>query len=159
MAGTLVVNTVLVIALQVRATRGTEDPATAARACGRAGLILAASCLVIALAHGLPATVAAAVVLGGVALQALGEVLAQAGGWALSYDLAGERDHGAYQGVYNAGTAAALMIGPAVVSTAVIGYGLLGWAALGALLAGAGLAMGPTVRWARRRGPDEAGCR
>ncbi|MFD0276077.1 MFS transporter [Kitasatospora sp. NPDC127111] len=151
-AGTLIVNTVLVIALQVRATRGTEDPTTAARICGRAGLILAASSLVIALAHGLPPLVAAAAVLGGVALQALGEVLAQAGGWALSYDLAGDRDHGAYQGVYNAGTAAAMMIGPAVVSTAVVGFGLLGWAALGALLAAAGLAMRPAVRWGRRRG-------
>ncbi|WP_159400633.1 MFS transporter [Streptomyces sp. XY431] len=151
-AGTLIVNTVLVIAFQVRATRGTEHPAAAARACGRSGLVLAASCLVIGLAHGTPAALAAVVVLVGVALQAVGEVLGQAGTWALSYDLAGERGHGAYQGVFNAGTSAALMIGPAVVSTAVIGHGLAGWAALGALLAGAGLAMGPAVRWARRRG-------
>ncbi|MQS15316.1 MFS transporter [Streptomyces kaniharaensis] len=151
-AGTLIVNTVLVITLQVRATKGTEDPATAARVCGRAGLFLAASCVVIGLAHGLPAIVAAVVVLGGVVLQSFGEVLGQAGGWALSYDLAGERAHGAYQGVYNAGTAAALMVGPALVSTAVIGYGLLGWAVLGAVLAAAGLAMGPAVRWAGRRG-------
>ncbi|MFB8171396.1 MFS transporter [Kitasatospora purpeofusca] len=151
-AGTLIVNTVLVIAFQVRATRGTEHPAAAARACGRSGLILAASCLVIGLAHGTPAALAAVVVLVGVALQAVGEVLGQAGTWALSYDLAGERAHGAYQGVFNAGMSAALMIGPAVVSTAVIGHGLVGWAALGALLAGAGLAMGPAVRWARRRG-------
>ncbi|MFD9597807.1 MFS transporter [Kitasatospora sp. NPDC059973] len=156
-AGTLIVNTVLVIALQVRATRGTEDPATAARVCGRAGLILAASCLVLALAHGLPAVVAAVLVLAGVALQAFGEVLSQAGGWALSYDLAGERDHGAYQGVYNAGSAASLMIGPAVVSTAVVGWGLFGWVALGVLLAGAGLAMGPAVRWARGREGATAG--
>ncbi|MFF7592573.1 MFS transporter [Kitasatospora purpeofusca] len=150
-AGTLIVNTVLVIAFQVRATRGTGHPAAAARACGRSGLILAASCLVIGLAHGTPAALAAMVVLVGVALQAVGEVLGQAGTWALSYDLAGERGHGAYQGVFNAGMSAALMIGPAVVSTAVIGHGLVGWAALGALLAGAGLAMGPAVRWARRR--------
>ncbi|WP_327683153.1 MFS transporter [Kitasatospora sp. NBC_00458] len=149
-AGTLIVNTVLVIAFQVRATRGTEEPAAAARACGRAGLILAASCLVLALAHGAPAAIAVVVLLVGVALQAIGEVLSQAGSWALSYDLAGERAHGAYQGVYNAGSSAALMIGPAVVSTVVIGYGLAGWAALGALLAGAGLAMGPAVRWAGR---------
>ncbi|MFJ2192371.1 MFS transporter [Kitasatospora sp. NPDC087861] len=156
-AGTLIVNTLLVIALQVRATRGTEDRATAARLCGRAGLLLAASCLVIALAHGLPTIVAAVVVLGGVALQSLAEVLGQAGGWALSYDLAGERDHGAYQGVYNAGSAAALMAGPALVSTAVIGFGLVGWAVLGAVLAAAGLAMGPAVRWAGRRGGDAEG--
>ncbi|GAA1382634.1 MFS transporter [Kitasatospora putterlickiae] len=151
-AATLVVNTLLVIAFQVRATRGTEHPAAAARACGRAGLILAASCLVIALAHGARAELAALVVLVGVALQAVGEVLGQAGTWALSYDLAGERAHGAYQGVFNAGNAAALMIGPALVSTAVVGHGLLGWAVLGTLLAAAGLAMGPAVRWAARRG-------
>ncbi len=151
-AGTLIVNTALVIALQVPATRGTEHPVAAARACGRAGLVLAASCLVLGLAHGLPAALAALVVLAGVALQAVGEVLSQAGTWALSYDLAGERAHGAYQGVFNAGMSAALMIGPAVVSTAVIGHGLAGWAVLGALLAAAGLAMGPAVRWARRRG-------
>ncbi|MFD4398142.1 MFS transporter [Kitasatospora sp. NPDC058478] len=153
-AGTLIVNTLLVIALQVRATRGTEDRATAARLCGRGGLLLAASCLVVGLAHGLPALVAAVVVLGGIALQSLGEVFGQAGGWALSYDLAGERDHGAYQGVYNAGSAASMMAGPALVSTAVIGFGLAGWAVLGAVLAAAGLAMGPAVRWAGRRGGD-----
>ncbi len=155
-AGTLIVNTVLVIAFQVPATRGTEHPAAAARACGRAGLILAASCLVLGLAHGTPPALAAVVVLVGVALQAAGEVLSQAGTWALSYDLAGERAHGAYQGVFNAGSSAALMIGPAVVSTAVIGHGLVGWAVLGAVLAGAGLAMGPAVRWARRRGAAPA---
>ncbi|MER7585106.1 MFS transporter [Kitasatospora sp. NPDC097691] len=150
-AGTLIVNTLLVITLQVRATRGTEERTGAARACGRAGVVLAASCLVLSLAHGLPAIVAAVVVLAGVALQSLGEVTAQAGGWALSYDLAGERDHGAYQGVFNAGTAAAMMAGPALVSTLVIGYGTVGWVVLGAVLAAAGLAMRPVVRWAGRR--------
>ncbi|MGW2376724.1 MFS transporter [Kitasatospora sp. NPDC001683] len=150
-AGSLIVNTLMVIALQVRATRGTEERAAAARACRRAGLLLAASCLVIALAHGLPGIPAAVVALVGIALQSLAEVMGQAGGWALSYDLAGERGHGAYQGVFNAGSAAAMMAGPAVVSTAVIGFGLAGWAVLGAVLAAAGLAMGPAVRWAGRR--------
>ncbi|MFI9162212.1 MFS transporter [Kitasatospora aureofaciens] len=150
-AGSLVVNTLMVIALQVRATRGTEERTAAARACRRAGLLLAASCLVLALAHGLPGILAAVVVLAGIALQSLAEVMGQAGGWALSYDLAGERGHGAYQGVFNAGTAAALMAGPALVSTVVIGYGPTGWAVLGAVLAAAGLAMGPAVRWAGRR--------
>ncbi|MGW6914264.1 MFS transporter [Kitasatospora sp. NPDC054939] len=153
-AATLVVNTVLVIALQVRVARGTDDPVRAARICGRAGLLLGVSCAVLALAHGLPPLLAAAVVLGGVALQALGEVLSQAACWALSYDLAGERAHGAYQGVFNAGTSAGLMAGPAVVTLAVIGHGTVGWLALGAVLAGSGLAMGPAVRWARARAAD-----
>ncbi|MFG3229455.1 MFS transporter [Kitasatospora sp. NPDC048194] len=150
-AGALVLNTLVVIALQVRATNGTEERSAAARACRRAGLVLAASCLVIDLAHGLPGILAAVVVLAGIALQSLAEVLGQAGSWALSYDLAGEHHHGAYQGVFNAGTAAAMTAGPAVVGTAVIGYGPAGWAVLGAVLAGAGVAMGPAVRWAGRR--------
>ncbi|MFC9329816.1 MFS transporter [Kitasatospora sp. NPDC057015] len=150
-AATLVVNTVLVVALQVRATRGTERPEAAARACGRGGLLLAGASVVLGLAHGLPAALAAVVVLAGVALQALGEVLSQAGGWALGYDLADDGAHGSYQGVFNAGTSAAMMIGPALVSTAVIGYGLAGWAVLGAVFAAAGLAMAPAVRWAARR--------
>ena len=153
-AGTIVVNTVLVVALQVRATRGTERPGAAARVCGRGGLLLAGSSLVLGLAHGLPATAAAVVVLAGVALQALGEVFSQAGGWALGFDLADEDAHGAYQGVFSAGSSVAMMLGPALVSTAVIGYGLLGWAALGAVFAAAGLAMAPAVRWAQRRGED-----
>ncbi|MFE3503780.1 MFS transporter [Kitasatospora sp. NPDC059146] len=150
-AGAFIVNTLMVIALQVRATRGTEERTAAARACRRAGLVLAASCLVIAMAHGLPGILAAAVALVGIGLQSLAEVMGQAGGWALSYDLAGEHEHGAYQGVFNAGSAAAMMAGPAVVSTAVIGYGVAGWAVLGAALLAAGLAMGPAVRWAGRR--------
>ncbi len=149
-AGTMIVNTVLVVALQLRATRGTERPEPAARACRRGGLLLAGSSLVVGLAHGLPGAVAAVVVLGGVALQALGEVLSQAGGWALGYYLAGEGAHGAYQGVFNAGTSAAMMAGPAVVTIAVIGCGLVGWVVLGAVFAAAGLAVAPAVRWARR---------
>ncbi len=90
--------------------------------------------------------------LAGIGLQALGEVLSQAGGWALGFDLADEHAHGAYQGVFSAGSSVAMMLGPALVSTVVIGYGLLGWAVLGAVFAVAGTAMAPAVRWARRRG-------
>ncbi|MFJ1707706.1 MFS transporter [Kitasatospora sp. NPDC088346] len=150
-AGSMLVNTALVIALQVRAARGVERPAAAARAFRRGGLLVAGSCGVLALAHGVPAAVAALLVVAGVGLQALGEVLGQAGTWSLSYDLAGEGAHGAYQGVFNTGQSAALMLGPALVTWLVIGQGVLGWAVLAALFAAGGLAMGPTVRWAEAR--------
>ncbi|MDH6136433.1 MFS family permease [Kitasatospora sp. MAA4] len=147
-AATLLVNTVLVVFLQVRATRGTEQPGAAARACARGGLLLAASCAVLGLAHGLPAVLASVVLLAGVALQAGGEVLSQAGGWALSYDLAGEGAHGSYQGVFSTGASVALMIGPALITLAVVGHGLAGWLLLGALFAASGAVMRPAVRWA-----------
>ncbi|MEV4614596.1 MFS transporter [Kitasatospora sp. NPDC049258] len=150
-AGSMLVNTVLVIALQVPATRGVAEPAGAARAFRHGGLLVAASCGVLALAHGVPTTAAALLVVAGVGLQALGEVRGQAGTWSLSYDLAGEGAHGAYQGVFNTGQAAALMLGPALVTWLVIGHGLLGWLVLAGLFTAGGLAMGPTVRWAQRR--------
>ncbi|MEU2627504.1 MFS transporter [Kitasatospora sp. NPDC007106] len=150
-ACTLVVNTILVVALQVRATRGTEEPTAAARIFRRGGVLVALSCAAFALAGGLPAWAAVLVLLAGASLQALGEVLGQAAGWALGYDLAEEGAHGEYQGVFNTGFSAAMMLGPVLITTAVIGHGTLGWAALAGLFAAASAAMVPAVGWALRR--------
>ena len=149
----LIVNTVLVVLFQVRATRGTDDPAGAVRAFRRGGLLVAAFCLVTALAAGASPLLAALVLVAGAILQALGEVLSQAGGWALSYDLASEGAMGAYQGVFNAGAAAAVMLGPPLVTLTALSHGFPGWAVLAALFAVTGLLMGPAVRWAEHRRP------
>ncbi|CAG7644051.1 MFS transporter [Actinacidiphila bryophytorum] len=152
-AGAMILNTVLVVAFQVRATRGTHDPRSAARACRTSGLLLAASCAVIAASHGLPAAAAALVLLAAVVLQTAGEVLSQAGGWLLSYDLADPAATGAYQGVFNAGSSAGFMVGPAVVTATALAHGPAGWAVPAGLFAAAGAAMAPAVRWAERRRP------
>jgi MFS family permease len=153
---TLVVNTVLVVALQVRATRGTEEPTAAARIFRRGGLLVALSCAAFALAGGLPAWAAVLALLAAAVLQALGEVLGQAAGWALGYDLAEEGAHGEYQGVFNTGFSAAMMLGPVLITTAVIGHGTVGWAGLAVLFAAASAAMVPAVGWALRRKAEAA---
>jgi MFS family permease len=150
-AAAMILNTVLVVAFQVRATRATRDLHSAARACRTSGLLLAGSCAVIAASHGLPGTAAAVVLLAAVALETAGEVLSQAGVWLLSYDLADPAATGAYQGVFNAGASAGLMIGPAVVTATAIAHGPAGWAVPAALFAVSGAAMVPAVRWAERR--------
>lgn len=150
-AASMILNTVLVVVFQVRATRATRDLRSAARACRVSGLLLAGACLVIAASHGLSATAAAVVLLAGVVLETAGEVLSQAGGWLLSYDLADPGATGAYQGVFNAGASAGLMLGPAVVTTTAVAHGTLGWTAPAALFALSGAAMVPAVRWAERR--------
>lgn len=147
----LILNTVLVVAFQVRATRATRDLRSAARACRASGLLLAGSCLVIALTHGLPGAAAAAVLLAAVVLETAGEVFSQAGGWLLGYDLADPAAPGAYQGVFNAGASAGMMAGPAVVTATAVDHGPLGWAVPAALFALSGAAMVPAVRWAERR--------
>ncbi|MFE0461592.1 MFS transporter [Kitasatospora sp. NPDC058965] len=150
-AAGMLVNTVLVVLFQVRATRGTDRPGRAARVCLRGGLLLAAGCVLIGLAHGLSPVAASVLLVLGLVVETFGEVLTQAGGWALSYDLAGDGAAGAYQGVYNTGTAAAGMAGPALITLGVISHGAVGWLALGALLAAAGAAMVPVTGWGQRR--------
>ncbi|MFF2630651.1 MFS transporter [Kitasatospora griseola] len=145
-AGALLVNTALVIALQVRATRGTEEVGAAARIFRRGALLVAGSCAVLALAAGLPGWAAALVIAAGVGLQALGEVYSQAGAWALGYDLAKEHAHGAYQGVFNTGMSGAMMVGPVLITSVVIAHGPAGWLLLGALFAAAGVGMTMLVR-------------
>lgn len=149
----MITNTVLVVLLQVRASRGTERPAAAARVARRGGLVLAAACLVFGLAHGLSPVLAVIVLLAGAALQTLGEVLSSAAGWALSYDLADPDAPGAYQGVFSAGLATAVMLAPMLTTSTAIRFGLPGWALLAVLFAAAGAALVPVTRWAATRRP------
>ncbi|WP_194895745.1 MFS transporter [Catenulispora pinisilvae] len=145
-SGMLILNTVLVVLFQVRVARGVTGIAAATRATWLGALTLAGACVVTACAKGLsPVAAVAVLLLAGVLLSA-GEVLTQAGSWTLSYDLADDRAVGAYQGVFNAGTAAGQMAGPLVVTQTAIRHGLAGWTELGAVFALAGFAMVPVAR-------------
>jgi predicted MFS family arabinose efflux permease len=145
-SGMLILNTILVVLFQVRVARGVNGIAAAARATWLGALILAGACVVTACAKGLSPVAAVVVLVAAAVLLTAGEVLTQAGAWTLSYDLADDRAVGAYQGVFNAGTAAGQMAGPLVVTQTAIRHGLAGWAALGAAFALAGLAMVPVAR-------------
>ena len=155
-SGMFIVNTVLVVLFQVRATRGVVDSLSAARVVRRGALALAASCTVAATAHGTSAVDATAILLGAMFLLSAGEVLSQAGAWALSFDLADERAVGTYQGVFNAGVAAGQMAGPVVLTQTALRHGFAGWLAIAALFAATGAAMVPVARWAARCGRPEA---
>ncbi|GAA3046996.1 MFS transporter [Kitasatospora albolonga] len=145
-AGSLIVNTLMVVLLQVRAARGTGTVAGAGRVFRYGGLLVGLCWVVLGLAHGLPGWAAALLVVGAVLLQGLGEVTTQAAAWALSYELAQEGRHGVYQGVFNSGQAAALMLGPVLVTTLVLPLGLAGWVMTGVVFAVAALAMPVVVR-------------
>lgn len=147
-SGMFIVNTVLVVLFQVRATRGVVDSRSAARVVRRGALALAASCVVAATAHGTSAVDDTAILLSAMFLLSAGEVLSQAGAWALSFDLADERAVGTYQGVFSAGVAAGQMAGPVVLTQTALRHGFAGWLAIAALFAATGAAMVPTARWA-----------
>ncbi|MFE6050299.1 MFS transporter [Kitasatospora sp. NPDC056446] len=141
-----VVNCLLVVVFQVRASRGVVDVPTAARACLRGALLLAVGCLLYAAAQAGSAVAATAAILAGALVHSLGELLTSAGGWTLSLDLADPRSHGEYQGVFMSGQAAAHVIGPSVIALTVVDHGALGWAVLAALFALAGAALPAATR-------------
>ncbi|MEU9077310.1 MFS transporter [Kitasatospora sp. NPDC048538] len=145
-----VVNCLLVVVFQVRASRGVGDVRSAARACARGALLLAVGCLCYAAARHGSAALAAGVVLAGALVHSLGELLTSAGGWTLSLDLADPRAHGEYQGVFMSGQAAAHVIGPLVVALTVVDHGVAGWVVLAGLFVLAGSALPVVTRRAAR---------
>ncbi|MFC8596867.1 MFS transporter [Isoptericola sp. NPDC057191] len=134
----LVVNTVLVALLQVRASRGTHDVRGAGRAVRRGAVLLAGACVLYAAAgHGSLVAATVLLVLAAVA-HSLGEVVSEAGGWGMAFELADPRRAGAYQGLSQTGYALAGMAAPVVVTALPIRYGTPGWLALGAIFVAAG---------------------
>ncbi|MGW1226048.1 MFS transporter [Streptomyces sp. NPDC002530] len=155
----LMTNTVLVVILQVRATRSAGTLASARRSFRAGGLMVAACAPVAALAsYGGPAVASLAMV-AAVVLLTLGEVRSQAGSWTLGYDLAPPTALGTYQGIYQFGISGSAAIGPALLTALVLEQGLIGWAALAAVLAAAACAMPPAARWAERNRPPVPGPR
>jgi len=151
----LVVNTALVALLQVRASRGTHDVRGAGRAVRRGSVLLAAACVLYAGAgYGSLVAATALLVLAAVA-HSLGEVLSEAGGWGMAFELADPRRAGAYQGLSQTGYALAGMAAPVVVTALPIRFGTPGWLVLGAVFVAAGAGAAAVARRAADR-PDAA---
>lgn len=144
----LVLNTGFVILFQVRASRGADSVAGAARTARRSGLWLAAGCGAVALTAWTSNPVAAtAAVVVGVLLFSVSEITQSASAWGLAYGLAPERSQGEYLGTFDLHVIAQNVIGPAVVSGLVIAHGSWGWALIAAVAVGAALLITPATRY------------
>jgi dipeptide/tripeptide permease len=146
----VILNTIMVVLFQVRASRGASDAAGGALALRRAGILLAACCALFALAAGQPPWVAAAILLAGAAVHVLGELLYSAGSWALSFELAPEHAQGQYQGVFNMSIQLAGTVTPVLATVLIFNLGWPGWLAFAAVLLAAGLSAPAITRWAAR---------
>ncbi|WP_245601801.1 MFS transporter [Hamadaea tsunoensis] len=145
----LVVNTISVMAFQVRMARRISSLAVAARSIRWAGAVMGLACAVFALsAYGTSAWPAAAALLAGALIQVFAEMMLVSGGWELSFGLAPDGKTGQYQGFFSMGIAVARMLGPLLLTTLILNGGPAGWLVLGLAFAAAGAAMVPAVRWA-----------
>ena len=100
---------------------------------------MAGACLVYAAAAGLPAGFAIAVILLAALAHAFAEVLSQAGGWGLSFELADPVRAGTYQGVFGMGYSLGAMVSPLFVTSTALTLGLGGWAILAGVFLVSGL--------------------
>ena len=149
----LLVNTVVVILFQVRASRGTEDLTGAGRAARRAGVLLAVACALFAAGGGVPVAAAVPLLLGGALVHVVGELWHAAAGWGISFGLAPAHAHGQYQGAYGMGMQLGSMVAPVVVTTLAIGGGVPGLLVRGVVFMRLGALVPPVVRWAARTRP------
>jgi MFS family permease len=146
----LILNTVIVVLFQVPLSRGTHDLRRAGRVSAVAAWLMAAACLVYAAAAGLPAGFAIAVIIVAAISHAFAEVLSQAGGWGLSFELADQVRAGTYQGVFAMGYSVGAMAAPLVVTSTALSYGLGGWAILAGVFLASGLGTWAIARSAAR---------
>ncbi|TDB71102.1 MFS transporter [Micromonospora sp. KC723] len=151
----MLVNTVIVVLFQVRASRGTGELAGAGRAARRAGVVIAVACALFAASGGAPTPVAVALLLAGSLMHVLGELWHAAAGWGISFGLAPAHAQGQYQGAHGMGMQLGGMVAPVVITSLAVGWGMPGWLLLGGLFLLLGALVPPVVKWAARSRPAE----
>lgn len=154
-----VLNTTVVVLLQVRLgarVRTVEDGGAALR---RAGFALLLGCTALGLMAGLPAWAALLLLTAGTLLLTLGEIWHASGTFAFEYGLPPAHAQGQYQGLSNTTSGAVKAAAPALLLGLTLSLGRVGWLGLGAFLMLLG-ATGPAVAgWGERTrpaGPSEA---
>jgi MFS family permease len=141
----IVLNTILVILLQVRFSRGTETREGGVRALRLASLSLAGCAAVVAFASETGTAATVVLLVAGMVLLTFGELFQVAGGVSVSYDLAPRDRQGEYLAVFSLGTAAMYMVGPLLVTIGVVERGTFAWLGLAAVFLVAGFFIRPAV--------------
>ncbi|MDG4820599.1 MFS transporter [Asanoa sp. WMMD1127] len=150
-SGTMLVGTVMVVLLQVRASRGVDSPVAGGRAYRRSGLAFLASCSMIALTRSLPGWAAATLLMSAAVVHTVGELWHSAAGFEVSFALAPDHATGQYLGVFGIGAGLAEAFGPGLLIALCISWSGPGWYVVGAMFALTGFAAPAAVRWAERR--------
>ncbi|MCF2125345.1 MFS transporter [Strepomyces sp. STD 3.1] len=151
----MLVNTLMVVFLQVWLARDADTVRGAARLQRLTAVVLVVACAVTAMTGALPTWAAAAVLLCVAVLFTFGEIWGEAARWGLRYELAPAHAQGQYGGVFATGDALALIAGPALVTAVPDRFGGTGWLLIAVLFLGVLAVSGPVVRWAERtRVPD-----
>ncbi|WP_398933527.1 MFS transporter [Streptomyces sp. 130] len=150
----LVINTVLVVLLQLAVSRRAEGPRKAVRAVALYGVLLFATCALLAASTGCGTWTAAGALLAAAVLVTMAELMRSVSSWELAVLLAPPDERAAYLGVAGMSQSIQKSAGPPLLTGVVMAAGPAGWLALGAAVAGLSV-------WQRRcceerlRAPEE----
>jgi MFS family permease len=146
----LLVNMVITVLFQVRASRGSEDLAGAVRGQRRAAAALAVCCAVFAVTAWTQGAATVVVLVVAVVSLTVGELYVNAASWGISYKLAPQTRRGEYLSVYSMGGQLSWAVGPTVLTFLAVGHQAVGWAALAVVFLIAGVASRRVVDRAAR---------
>jgi hypothetical protein len=127
----LIINTLLVVVLQLPISRRVEGPHRAARAVVLFGLAMLGGSALIALSASAGTTVASALLLGAAVLVTLAELMRSVSSWELAISLAPAHAQATYLGVAGMSLSVARSAGPVLLTNAVMLAGPPGWLAFG----------------------------
>ncbi|MFB7256776.1 MFS transporter [Streptomyces nojiriensis] len=146
----ITVNTVLVVFLQMRTSRGVEGGTLAGRAIRRSGFAFLIGMAVIATASGAPGWAAVVIMTVGVGLHTVGELWHAAGSLELRFRLAPAHAQGQYSGVFGMGMGLCYAIAPSLLGLLCITWGAPGWLLMGGIFVVSGFAVPYVIQWAGR---------
>ncbi|MFJ1566881.1 MFS transporter [Streptomyces erythrochromogenes] len=135
----LVVNTVLVVVLQLRVSAKVRGPREAAGAVALYGLTTLLCCALLAAATGGGAWAASGALLAAAVLVTAAELMRSVSSWELAVSLAPREARASYLGVAGMAQSVQKSAGPLLLTGAVMAAGPAGWIALGAAVAGLSL--------------------
>ncbi|MBO1334012.1 MFS transporter [Streptomyces sp. VRA16 Mangrove soil] len=135
----LVINTLMVVLLQLRVTARFTDASGALRALPRYGALTLLACALLAVSGTGGAWTASALLTLCTVLITLAELMRSVSSWELAVRLAPEHARPAYLGVAGMSQSIEKSVGPPVLTSGVMAAGPLGWIALGAGIAGLSL--------------------
>ncbi|MEU9082163.1 MFS transporter [Streptomyces sp. NPDC048357] len=135
----LVVNTVLVVVLQLRVSAQFQGARAATRAVALYGVTTLACCVLLAAAAGGGMWTASAALLAAAVLATAAELMRSVSSWELAVSLAPPQARASYLGVAGMAQSVQKSAGPLLLTGAVMTAGPAGWLVLGAAVAGLSL--------------------
>lgn len=144
------INTVLVVLLQVRLGNKVQTLRQGGGALRQAGLAILLGCLAMSLMRDLDTWVALLLLVIGVVLLTLGEIWYTSGTFALEFGLPPEYAQGQYQGLAGTVTSISTALAPVLLLGLALSLGRAGWIGLGIVMALLGLTGPAIAAWGER---------